>query len=113
MREWRKSALPKVPVTRGGAGPLGVLIITDLGVKEGSVLATNRLTSIANVAKHLLMSHLLESNLAPIAMSQQVLESMQRSSKQAVCLAEVGTSAPSRSSAMPNAPLQGPTDVSR
>ena len=55
MREWRKSALPKVPVTRGGAGPLGVLIITNSAVKKDFVLTTNSLrpTSIADVAKHL------------------------------------------------------------
>ncbi len=41
--EWMKSALPKVPVTRGGATPWGVCILTSaVAVSDRSFIETGK-----------------------------------------------------------------------
>jgi hypothetical protein len=71
ISEWRKSAPPKVPVTSGGAGPFGVLIITIQAVSKDPVLRTTiGLPSIADMAKYSFMAHLPECNLAPVTVGR-------------------------------------------
>lgn len=78
MREWRKSADPKVPVTRGGAVPLGVRTVTVVRISDQIYqAAANSLTIVANMAKYLFMAHLPESELAPITVGQEIFHSMQ------------------------------------
>lgn len=79
MREYRKSAPPNVPVTNGGAGPLGVLTRTGerVSVFRKSRWMVLTLTVVPDVGEHLLVAHLPKRQFNPIAVREEILKGMQ------------------------------------
>lgn len=76
--------------------------------------STSRLglrTVVTDVAEHLLVTHLAERNLAPVAVREKVLERVKGLTEQAVRLPEVSTFVPVCPTAVVNAGLQRAPDV--
>ena len=107
IKEWMKSALPNVPVTRGGAGPLGVSIMTMYVVSELILLcvACDILTVFTNMTKDIFVTHLSQSNLAPVTVGEEILKSMKTSTQKTVRLPKVCSFLPLGASAVLNTPF--------
>lgn len=67
IKECKKSALPNVPVTSGGACPLGVSMSTESPVSACISPDAELLTVVADMTEDLLMTHLPQRNFTPIA----------------------------------------------
>ena len=78
--ECMKSALPKDPVTKGGAGPLGVSIITVRWVRIIIFTTAMVLTFITDMTEDLFMPHLPKSQFAPVTVGKKIFQSVEASS---------------------------------
>ena len=74
----------KIPVTRGSAGPLGVSTITNgySVVQDSRRRMMRDRPFISNVAKDFFITHLSQSYLTPIAVSQQILKCVKTCAEQ-------------------------------